>query len=153
MDKSFIREASLEDAISVAHNIRDADRQEIWASGLRLPIPCLIRAYNVSSKCWSLVINDQVACIFGVAPVSIIGSIGSPWMIGTDLIVKKPKHFLRKCQSSVLEMNEAYDTLINYVDSRNHYAITWLSWLGFKLGEPEAHGPMGVPFIRFEMRK
>jgi len=154
VDKSFIRDATIEDAVEVALNIRGADKSEIWASGKNLPIPCLIRAHSASTQCFSLVVNGQVACIFGVAPASLLGSVGVPWMIGTSLVEKHPLLFLRKCQKSVLAMSDSYATLINYVDARNVMAIHWLSWLGFHVFEDaEQHGPFNMPFHRFELRK
>lgn len=153
MVKAFIREATAEDAVEVALNIRAADRDELWASGRNIPISCLIRAHKLSTGCKSLVIDGKVACIFGVAPLSMLGSIGSPWMIGTDLIEKHPKTFLRKCQNSVLAMTESYGTLLNYVDARNVMAIKWLSWLGFHVQQAVPYGPFKMPFHKFELRK
>jgi len=151
---AFIRDATVEDAIEVALNLRTADKDEIWASGKHLPMPCLLQAHRLSTGCKSLIIEGEVACIFGVVPLSMIGGIGSPWMLGTDLIEKYPLTFLRKCRNSVLAMTASYGTLLNYVDTRNVMAIRWLFWLGFDINKySESFGPFGMSFHRFELRK
>ena len=154
MVRSYIRKATVEDAVEVALYLRDADKDEIWASGKHLPVPCLIKAHTMSTECFALIVGDKVACVFGVAPLSMLGSVGIPWMLGTNLVEKYPLLFLRKCQNSVLAMSDSYATLINYVDARNKMAIKWLSWSGFHVfEEPEPYGPFGMNFHRFEIRK
>jgi len=152
--RSFIRKATVEDAVEVALNLRVADKDEIWASGKQIPITCLVKAHKLSTECFALVVGDKVACVFGVAPASILGSVGIPWMLGTNLVEEYPLLFLRKCQNSVLAMSESYATLINYVDARNKIAMSWLTWSGFNVfEEPEPYGPFGMAFHRFEIRK
>jgi len=154
VDKVTVRASTPEDAVQVALNIRESDRDEIWASGKKLPIPCLLSAYNRSSMCQSIVVDGDVVCILGVAPVSFLDSVGSPWLIATDNVYKYPVSFLRICQKAVLAMQSSYSTLINYVDDRNKISMTWLSHLGFHVFEDaEPYGPFNMPFHRFELRK
>jgi len=91
-------------------------------------------------------------CIFGVAPASLLGSVGVPWMIGTQEIDSHAKAFLRRNKAYVERMSELYNYLVNFVDARNTRAIGWLKWLGFTILEAQPHGPDGLPFHRFEMR-
>jgi len=48
-------------------------------------------------------------------------------------------------------MLAVYPRLVNHVDERNEASKRWLSWLGFELGEPEPHGPFGIPFRPFRL--
>lgn len=154
MADAYIRPATIEDAICVALNVREADRLEIWASDQLTPVAALVRAYNRSAACFCLVVDGEIACIYGVAPLSTLTGTASPWMIGTDLIKKNQFTFLRKCKKSVLDMVRPYSTLTNYVDSRNKLSIRWLKWLGFNVNaRPEPYGAMGMLFHRFELRK
>ena len=153
MARSTIRIATIEDVVHVALNIRNADRNEIWASDKQTPLSCLISAYNRSDECRAFVVDGKVACIFGVVPISLLGGIGSPWMIGTDLIYSNKREFLRKSQNAVLDVCKSYATLINYVDKRNTLSIRWLKWGGVSLYEAHPCGPFGLPFHRFELRK
>jgi len=151
---SYIRKATIQDANHVALNMREADKNEVMASDGELPVPAVLRAYNRSDKCLSLIIDDEAACVFGVAPLSLLGSVGSPWMLGTDLITKNPLTFLRKSQNVVLDMQKSYATLINYIDSRNEFSLAWAKWVGFDVSEDtELRGPFNMPFHRFELRK
>ena len=73
-------------------------------------------------------------------------------MLGTDLVEKHSKAFLRRNKAYLSEMAQGFDTLENYVDARNEVSKKWLEWLGFEIGEPEPMGVLGLPFHKFEMR-
>lgn len=91
--------------------------------------------------------------MFGVAPASLVGGLGVPWMIGTDAIERYQFTFLRHCRPCVDQMRLLYDTLVNWVDDRNVVAQRWLRWLGFHVEQPEPYGPDGIPFRRFTWRR
>lgn len=96
-------------------------------------------------------INGRVITIFGVAPGSMIGGTGIPWLVGTDDLEKYQRTFLRRCRKVVNAMQTVYPYLENYVDERNIVAKTWLRWLGFELENASPVGHFGLPFHRFHM--
>lgn len=143
----------MDDARELAPIVRDVDRQEIWATSRRDPDIALMRCVMISDKAWTVRMNGDMVCLFGVAPISLITGVGSPWMIATDDLEKYSFAFLGRCRQYVAEMLECYPTLINHVDARNEPSRLWLKWLGFKMQDyPEPYGVLKKPFYKFEMR-
>ncbi len=134
----------------VAAGMRQADRDEIWASHRWTPQYALDRSLRNSTYAWAAVIEGEVVCMFGVAARSVLTGEGSPWMLGTDGIVRHASKFLRDCRECLDAMHSVYPLLTNYVDDRNVASKRWLGWLGFKLDEPEPYGAEKRPFRRFE---
>lgn len=134
-------------------NVRQADLDEFAATNgwnARRVLECGLKT---STFCCAGLINGEVVTIFGVAPASIIGGSGIPWLVGTDALEKYQRTFLRRCRKVVNAMLSVYPYLENYVDERNHVAKAWLHWLGFTLEEPSPYGAIGLPFHRFHMEK
>jgi hypothetical protein len=144
--------ARLEHVEPMLSIIRQADIDELWAANRVSPAYALRRGIACSTLSWTGTVDDRPVCIFGVAPASLLGSVGVPWMIGTQEIDSHAKAFLRRNKAYVERMSELYNYLVNFVDARNTRAIGWLKWLGFTILEAQPHGPDGLPFHRFEMR-
>lgn len=144
--------AQAEHIVALWPRLRAADVAEIWAASRSEPLDALCRAVKVSSEAWAGLVDGKVVCLFGVAPVSIMGGKGSPWMLGSDLIDRHAVTFLRRCRGVVSRWRTVYPTLENVVDARNVVAHRWLRWLGFTLGEPRPHGPDMMPFLPFHMK-
>jgi hypothetical protein len=132
--------------------IRPEDVEELWAANRVSPEYALRHGIACSTASWTGTVDGRPVCMFGVAPASMLGSVGVPWMIGTVEIDQHAKAFLRRNKAYVDRMATLYNYLVNYVDSRNTRAIVWLKWLGFTIHDAQAHGPDGVPFHRFDMR-
>jgi hypothetical protein len=138
---------------AIAANVRQADKEEIWATACIEPAQALIRSLSVSQMAWTGMIDDQPVCMFGVVPVSLLGEIGRPWMIGTTMLDEPLISiiFLRRCKKCVREMLKPFRLLENYVSADNATAIEWLKWLGFRIWDAQKMGPYRMPFMRFTM--
>lgn len=134
-------------------HVRKADIAEFWSASRRTPEQVLHDGLVSSTHCWAGVIDDRPLCIFGVAPLSLLGGVGVPWMAATDDLERHQFAFLRRNRLYVRMMMERYDRLVNVVDARNETAIRWLKWLGFQFGAPINYGYDRLPFIPFEMRR
>lgn len=145
--------ATPEDVAELAVSVREPDRKEIWRSSATSPEAALRRALKVSDVVWTGRYDGDLVCMFGVAPVSIITGVGSPWMVGTDLIEKHARPFLRANKTYIGHMLRKYPTLMNYADTENVVAVRWLEWLGFEMNTPKPYGPFGALFHKFEMRR
>lgn len=150
--KYAVIEATLEHVERMAPNMRQADVEEIEASSGLDPYSALRRGMACSSHVWTGTVDGEPACMFGVVPVSMMSSVGVPWMLGTPLVEEHATAFLRRNKRYVKQMTAAYNYLVNYVDDRNVKAIEWLKWLGFTMSEPQQFGYKRMPFRRFEMR-
>lgn len=145
--------ATVEHMEAMLPNIRQADIDEFIAASGQTPEQVMAHALRVSTMAWSGIADGKVVNIFGVAPASLLGKKGIPWMVGSTLIDQHARVFLRRSRHALAEMLELYPHLENYVDQRNHVAKAWLHWLGFHLEEPAPYGVQGLPFHRFYMEK
>lgn len=136
-------------AILLAPRVRFEDRDELWAAAKMEPLEAILSSMQASSNtCATLMIDGTPACIFGC---SYADGVGTPWMIGSDLLVHHAKTFLQLCPTWVEKMRQGVIKLENYVDARNVVAIRWLKRLGFKFDEAAPYGPLNLPFHRFTM--
>lgn len=134
--------------VELSPNIREVDRQEIWAAAHITPEESI--RLGLKDEAWACYFDDELACIFGCKPVTILSDEACPWMIATPVIERRPKTFLRHCRPIVELWQERYEKLINYADDRNLVVKNWLKWLGFTLFEPQPYGYEGRPFCKFE---
>lgn len=144
--------ASAEHVAAMLPQVRQADRDEVWAAYAELIEVALPRSLVLSTHAWAGLVDEQVACVFGVAPVNLLAGHGAPWMVGTALVERHAFAFLRRNRQYVATMRSTYNRLENWVDARNSAAISWLGWLGFEFDQPMPYGPFGQPFMRFVMR-
>ena len=134
-------------------NVREADRLEFLAINGWSARRVLESGVKTSTVSAAGLVNGRVVTIFGVAPKSMIGGSGIPWLVATDELEKYQFTFLRRCRKAVNEMLSVYPYLENYVDERNHVAKSWLHWLGFHLDDALPYGNDGLNFHRFYMEK
>ena len=130
--------------------IRQADVEELWALDHKTPEAGLIQSVMSSTESWTGIVDGQVICIFGVAPVSMLCGEGMPWMVGSTLIEKYARIFLKHDKSIVDKWLEMFPHLFNYVDERNIKAKVWLKRLGFTIHKAVPKGKEQLPFHYFE---
>lgn len=140
-----------EDLRGLCMDARAADRAEIesvagfsleTAVGLLIPHSC---------KAQKIVCDGQLLAAVGDARHDPI--TGVPWLISTVHVERHPREFLRACRPLVADMLGRHHVLVNYVDARNHAAIRWLAWLGFKFEPAVSYGHQGLPFLPFKIER
>lgn len=149
--KPFVRDAKLIDCLILGTHCRMSDRWEIWHSSRKTPTEAFVTGYQVSDRPLVIEWAGMPIAMFGVSGNK--GSVGVPWMLGTDEIQKIGKTLLRECRSYVDEMHRHYPVLTNYVWAKNTVHIAWLKWLGFEFGEAKPMGPDNELFIHFHKVK
>lgn len=147
-----VASATLGHALELAENMREADRQEVWATAHYTPKQAALFSLEASRDAKVGLADGRVVCMFGVGPAAIISTTGIPWLLTTDLVEKHARAFLRRNKRVVKGMGGSYSLLRNYVDERNTMAVRWLRWLGFEILPAEPFGVEGLPFHPFEMR-
>lgn len=129
-----LRPAQVEDIAIIVASARSADVIEMKRLGTTVE-KCMVDGMRVSDwtavGCW----NGEPVCMFGVAPISVLGGLGAPWMVGTETLEKMEKGFLRGSRNVVKAMLMTYPGLMNVIDVENVRAIKWLHWLGFRFDE------------------
>lgn len=129
--------------------VRPADIEELWALSCLTPAQAMYHGLNQARSALTGFIDGEAVCMYGVNTVSAVSGVGRPWLIGTDLLDKYPKTFLRRCRPGIEKMFSDYKRLENYIDVRNVKAIAWLKWLSFKFDEPVKMGIYHKSFIKF----
>jgi hypothetical protein len=135
----------------VSDHMRQADRDEVKASGDREPEAALWFSIDHSDAAWTVLFDGIPAAIFGVGVVSIATGTAAPWMLATPAIEHHRRQFLRTSADFRNQLLKQYSTLRNAVDARNAVAIRWLKWLGFSFYEQPLKY-RGYEFRIFELR-
>lgn len=129
--------------------MRKEDRDECMASSGQEPREALIYGGLYSIECNTILLpNGKVGGMFGVA--SWIHGAHAVWMLGSDDLLTFSIKFLRRCRSVVVQLNDKYPVIGNFVDARNTTHIQWLKWCGFSFVKLyEEYGYEGRPFYEF----
>lgn len=152
MDDVYVRPTNLLDVVKLSRNLRPGDSAEIAAYGHTDPLLALTRSAAQSVVCWTAFINGELAAVMGCAPVSMMGGVGSPWLIGTPMLDAHPRVLVRETPRYIDEMCKLFPHLVNFVHAENTRSVRWLRRVGFTLHPAEPFGALGEPFHRFEMK-
>lgn len=127
--------ATEEDACELAPLLRSEDQAEVLALGLD-PVDGLLQSLAAAREAWTYRDGSRIICMAGVAPLSLIGSTGIPWLLGSPLVATHRRAFMLETRRMVANWLLIFGILRNVVDDRYAAAHRWLRWLGFKIGDP-----------------
>jgi hypothetical protein len=146
----YYRPSILDDVYDLAPRLRQADKDEVKASSNLDPLQALLISMQCSEETNSMIASDgEVVGMFGVAPTPD-PMLGIPWMLASDRLPELTREFIPQSLEWVIETNNKYPILYNYVAKDNKKAIRWLKYLGFnftQLVEKFGHGQK--PFYEF----
>lgn len=137
-------------AMVLARRLRAADKAEVMAQGLT-PEEALLGSLRGSLWARMALLGGRPFCMWGVEAASLIGGVGYPWLLGSPLLDRFPRDFLRESRAGLAEMLETFERLEVFVDARYGKTARWMRWLGFVSGDPVFFGD--VPFLPFERRR
>ncbi len=127
--------ATRDDVHELAPRLRAEDRAEVLALGFA-PVDGLLQSVVGAQEAWTYRADRQIICMAGITPLSLIGRVGVPWLLGSDLVLQHRRTFMTETRRMVAHWLTQFDMLRNVVDARYEAAIRWLRWLGFEIGEP-----------------
>lgn len=130
-----MRPATESDARELAPLLRVEDRAEVMALGLD-PVDGLLQSLAAAREAWTWRDDGRIICVAGVAPLSLIGSTGVPWLLGSTLVAVHRRVFMVETRRMVAHWLRMFGVLRNVVDDDYAAAHRWLRWLGFEIGEP-----------------
>jgi hypothetical protein len=124
---------------------------EAMAMGRR-PKEALRLGLMLSLAPLTVMIDGKPEAMLGVYPQSLMGGIGVPWMLGTEVLYRNARGFLEFGPVVIERMLLDFPRLENVVSARNTRAIRFLSRMGFEVGGAmEWHS--GVPFLPFHISR
>lgn len=144
-------EATMQHVEALRGRLRESDLLEIKAHTGRDPYESLKEAFEMSGLCWAGLRKGKVIALFGAASVSVLSTIGAPWMLGSEELNSAGIGILKFSRYYVSKMRERFSYLTNFIDARQTKSIRWLKWNGFKIEEPKPFGVEGKPFHCFWM--
>lgn len=144
--------ATIEHVWALAPRLREIERLELQALGCETPLEAMLFSLSVSPYTRAWLVNGVVMCVWGLAAPSMIGRVGSPWLLTCDLVDSHKLAFLRKSRRIIADMLQQFPILGYYVDARHVVCVQWLRWLGFTVHAAVPFGPHSMPFHPFEKR-
>lgn len=131
----------------LAESLREADRIELAAQGCE-PLPALVESFEYSDEDmrWIAMVEDRPVAAWGASRVR--AGTGSPWLLGSDEMVRYRKDFWLASVFYTEAMQSRYPVLYNYIDDRNVVTRRWLTRLGFEM-TPVREYFRGYPFTLF----
>ena len=145
--KAVVRESEKGDGYELGPNLRQADKDEIFAStGVDDPAKNLEAGLWNSDTCWTVTLEDEPIAIFGVTGDE--DKTANVWMLGSDKIEDVRWQFLRESKTWLKKISKDYDMLWAFADARNTKHTDWYKWLGFEIAGTKPFGPMNLPFHR-----
>ncbi len=144
--------ATQEHVEELAAKMRQEDVDEVWAFAHMTPLEAVQVSFNNTKDAQVGLADGELVCMFGIVRASPLSETGYPWLLGTPLVKKHARAFLRRTKEYMLEARKEFWLLVNYGDARNTEALRWLGWLGFEIFEAQPLGAENMPFHKFEMR-
>ena len=152
-DGIIVRRSVMSDVYDLAGNMRESDRQEIWAAAHLLPIDALKSSVEKCLFCLTAEDKDGVILMFGINPPSILGSSAIIWMLASPRLDNFKMRFIRNSRRFIDMFLCFYPYLENFVDFRNLNSIKWLRFLGAVIEEKKPYGIDGLDFHHFYFTK
>ena len=104
----------------------------------------IMRFTRCCSNLWVGMVDQDVLCIYGLIPPSLISDTAYLWLQTTEKLQEHIFTFVRNSQIVVKDMLEVYPEIIGDCRIEDLRAQTWLKWLGATFGQPtETH----IPFV------
>lgn len=147
-----LRPATLDDLDHVGRHLRQTDADEVRLSHGHDPHGAVRYAAENSWWTQALVMDDEPICVFGVGRRSWLGTVGSPWLLGTPGMAVHRRTVLKLSRPLVQQMRQGVSLLENWVWAGNMQSIKWLRFCGFTVEPPQAFGLENAPFHRFYMK-
>ena len=136
----------------IAENMRQPDREELWASAGLQPAPALRISVAISD---AFVWTDKGVpfAAAGVSGETSITGVGVPWLLGTDAIERWPRRVAFIARRQLRDWQQRFDRLENHTHVRNIAMIKLLEKLGFSIEDAKPWGRYGEYFHRFSWTK
>ncbi len=145
----IVRDSIESDIFVIANDMRQADRDEIFASHHKKPIDALREGFKNSTLCFTVLWKGTPVAMFGTAPLSILSDEGSIWLLGSNDFCYCYRALVRHSKRFIEMMLVYYPKLQNFIDVRNTVSLRWLEACGAKIEEAVNYGIEQLPFHRF----
>lgn len=148
----FVR-PTVELVAAIAADMRQADRDEVWASHNHTPVEALMAGWGISHTSVVVTVEGKPCVMMGLVIRDILSGAGVPWLLGTETALKHKREFIIQVPAVINEMLDICPKLVNYVHVENKVSVRWLKRIGFTLDEPLPYGYSNELFHRFHLER
>lgn len=127
------REINLQDVIRRSEVAHIPEAEDILRD-------CMYRSIQVRVG----LVDNTVACVWGLIPPTILSDSAWLWLITTDIVAEHKFLFVRHSQRYIEEALKEYPTILGDCLIDNVPARRWLKWLGAEFSVPVGGR---VPFV------
>ena len=152
-DNIIVRRSTRMDVAILADHMKEADKDEIWASHHCTPSMGLEKGIEKSIICLTVEKEMMPICMFGISTENILGNEACIWMLSSDALEGISTRFLKNSRKFIEMFLEYYPILCNWVDVRNKKTIEWLKFCGAKFDDPAPFGVEGLMFQKFTFER
>jgi hypothetical protein len=147
-----IRPAAAGDAALLAPLLRAQDAAEIDAGAPgRSHVEVIARSLRHSVRAWTFAVEGELAFVCGVVPLSLLPSVGCPWLLGTNVMKRRSLALMPYAAEYIAKMREGFDVLENCVHVENTVSTRWLQRMGARFSERPFRARGGALFVLFRM--
>lgn len=98
-------------------------------------IVCLLRCSQAATKLWICKIDDDVVCVVGLVPPTIIADYAYLWLHVTEGFDGHEFIFVRHSQIMMQQALKEFQYIYGHCERKNKKAQRWIKWLGGKFGQ------------------
>lgn len=107
--------------------------------------------FNASLFSWTGLVDEKIACVWGLVAPSILSESAYLWLLTSDLIEEHKFTFVRHSQLVLPGMLEDFPLISGHVLADQARSKKWLKWLGVTFGPAIDRGQTRL--IPFELRR
>ena len=89
---------------------------------------------RISNQVWLGMHDDEVACVWGLIPSSMLSNRAYFWLLTTDIVEEHKFLFARHSQIVMEDALKDYEMILGHVGINNERSKRWLKWLGAEFG-------------------
>ena len=117
----------------IADTMRPRDRDEVRVGWEVEPEAAMAEALAQSFFARTMFFDLEPLCMYGLAPLAVMGGSARFWIFSTAAIDRHPIAFTRACLGGLDGLFCYSSLLTNFVDVNDAPAMKWMRWLGGEL--------------------
>lgn len=88
------------------------------------------RNLSGSTEAWSMFAGDELLCMFGIAPVSMLDAAGEFWIAGSVNICRHRLSFARQCRRFLPTLMANWTEVQAVFEHGRADILRWAKWMG-----------------------
>ena len=131
----YVRPYETSDIDSLTPRLRDSDVLELAAvmGPDKSTKECIQISVDNSKEIYSLILDNEIIAIWGVADSVAVTSFGIPWLVASPEIENVYRKIVRYSKDWIDHISRGYEGLYNFVHVPHWQSQKWLQLCGFNV--------------------